>query len=87
MKNVCFYGLVFFALLSLGFPAGAVTYFNSKGKQIDAMEYEKANEARASTIKEVLSNGYGDEKTDFKDPVLLRKKRMEQWEAYRKAKP
>ena len=86
MKKIFFYGVVFVVFLLLNSPATAVTYFNSEGKQIDKVEYEKVMDTRTSMIQTILLNGYGVENTDFRDPVLLRKKRIEQWEASKKIK-
>jgi len=87
MKKVCFYGTIFFAVVALNSPAMAAAYYNSEGKQIAEMEYEKVKDTRASTIQNILSNGYGNKNSGFKDPVLLRKKRIEQWKAFRNAMP
>ena len=87
MNKVFFWGVIFFALIAFNSPAMAVTYFNSEGKKIDELEYEKAKNKRSPEIQKILADGYGEENTNFKDPVLLRKKRIEQWKAYRKTKP
>jgi len=87
MKRVFFLGVIFFALLSFNSTLMAAKYFNSEGKQIDELEYEKAKNTRTPTIQKILADGYGDKDTDFKDPVLLRKKRIEQWKEYRSTKP
>jgi hypothetical protein len=86
MKKNIICGLVVSGLILFNSPVSAITYFNGAGKQIDAAEYAKITDARTATIHKVLSDGYGDEKSEFKDPVLLRKKRIEQWKAYRNTK-
>ena len=86
MKKISFHSVLFVALLFLYTPATAATYFNSEGKQIDKVEYEKVMDTRTSIIQSTLLNGYGDEDTGIRDPVLLRKKRIEQWKAFNKVK-
>ena len=86
MKKISFHSVIFVALLFLYNPVTASTYFNSEGKQIDKVGYEKVIGTRTSMIQSTLLNGYGDQNSGLRDPVLLRKKRIEQWKAFNKVK-
>ena len=81
-------GLIFISLFfALNFSTAVGTeFYNESGSKIDVANYEKIISARKSTIDQIQREGYGDKVTSLKDPILLRKKRMEQWELYRKSK-
>jgi hypothetical protein len=64
-------------------PLVAANYYRPDGKQIDNVEYEKIVNQRSSKIRAIQIGGYGGDEADFKDPVLLRKKRIEPWKLFR----
>ena len=64
-------------------PLVAADYYKPDGQQIDNVEYEKIVNQRLSEISAIQIRGYGSNQADFKDPVLLRKKRIEQWKLFR----
>ena len=75
--------LLLFALPAL---AGDVVYYDSKGKMLDMTAYEKAVKDRAPKIDKIMQDGYRDNTMKLADPILLRKKRMEQWKKYRESR-
>jgi len=60
-------------------PLFAANYYRSDGKKIDNVEYEKIVNQRSSEIRAIQTGVYGGDQADLKDPVLLRKKRINQW--------
>lgn len=64
-------------------PATGTIYYSYDGKKIDKAEYEKIISKRASDVKAIQIEGYKDNSADLIDPVLLRKKRIEQWKQSR----
>ncbi len=60
-------------------PLVAANYYKSDGKKTDNVEYEKIVNQRSSEIRAIQIGGYGGDQADLKDPVLLRKKRINQW--------
>jgi len=73
---------VLLLLMGTTSPLAAASYYDPDGKQINNVEYEKIVNQRSSEIKAIQLKGYGGNESDFKDPVLLRKKRIEQWKRY-----
>jgi hypothetical protein len=73
---------VLLLLLGATSPLVAASYYTPEGKQIDTVAYEKIVNQRSSEIKAIQIRGYGGKDADFKDPVLLRKKIIEQWKRY-----
>lgn len=78
--------IILFLLYALPSLAGDVVFYDNKGKLIDKTEYEKIVDKRAQKIDKIMQDGYKDNTMKLEDPVLLRKKRIEQWEKYRKAR-
>ena len=85
MKHKIIINLLSVLLLIIGStsPLVAANYYKPDGQQIDNVEYEKIVNQRSSEISAIQIGGYGGDQADFKDPVLLRKKRIEQWKLYR----
>jgi hypothetical protein len=61
-------------------------YYDGTGKKIEKADYEKLVNVRKPKVNSVLKGGYGGGSTGFKDPVLLRKKRIRQWKLYRQSR-
>ena len=78
--------IILFLLYALPSSAGDITYYDSRGKSIEKTDYEKIVKNRATKIDRILQEGYGDHTMKLEDPILLRKKRIEQWKMYRKTR-
>ncbi len=78
--------IVLFLLYALPALAGDVVFYDNKGKLIDKIEYEKIVKKRAQKIDKIMQDGYKDNTMKLEDPVLLRKKRIEQWKKYRETR-
>ena len=85
MKKRILINLSAILLFSIGtiVPATGTIYYGYDGKKIEKAEYEKIIGQRAPDIKAIQMEGYKDISADLKDPVLLRKKRIEQWKQLR----
>jgi hypothetical protein len=59
------------------------TNFNGDGLAIDKVQYEILVSERAKAVSMELKNGYNDDAGLWKDPIKLRKKRIEQWKKMR----
>ena len=72
-------------ILLIGIPASSetVNYYDSTGKMVSYLQYEKTNSMRVAEINRILKEGYNKKNSVIKDPGVLRKKRIEQWEKYR----
>ena len=87
MRSILSSSVIIFLFLLLNFsPASGTSFYDANGKKIDEAEYEKIIGARKSNTYRIQKEGYGDNATSLKDPVLLRKKRIEQWKLLRKSK-
>jgi hypothetical protein len=78
-------GVFLFLLLTFSPPAAA-GYYDQNGVAVDKAQYENIVETRQANITKINTDGYGQEKATLEDPVLLRKKRIEQWKALQKPK-
>ena len=77
--------ILLFFLLNLS-PADGTEFYGENGKKIDEAKYEKIIGKRKSKADEIQKEGYRGNATSLKDPILLRKKRIEQWKLLRKSK-
>ena len=59
--------------------------FNIDGMAIDKVQYEILASQREKSVSMTLENGYTDDAGIWKDPIKLRKKRIEQWEQIKRA--
>jgi len=57
--------------------------FNADGLAIDKVQYEILASERGKNIGMALENGYDADTSVWKDPIKLRKKRIEQWKQMR----
>ena len=78
--------IILFLLFALPALAGDVVYYDNQGKMIDKTAYDKAVEDRAQKIDKIMQDGYRDNTMKLEDPILLRKKRIEQWKKYRESR-
>ena len=87
MKNtrvVSFFAILFFALLyQPAFVSGDTIYFDPDGNVIDKTQYALNVSDREKTLSIKLSNGYDMNAHVWKDPIKLRKMRIEQWRIMR----
>ena len=77
---------VFLLLAVLHQPAlvfSETANFNVDGLVIDKVQYEIMVSERDKTIGMELENGYTEDADVWKDPIKLRKKRIEQWKQMR----
>ena len=73
-----------FRLLADGIPDLTDTlFFDLNGKAIDKTQYAQNATDREKTIGMKLGNGYNVDPPAWKDPIKLRKKRIEQWKQMR----
>ncbi len=84
IKSIVIFLFTFYVLPSV---SGNIRYYDPKGKTIEKPQYEKIIKNREPKIDQLNKEGYGDKTMKIEDPVLLRKKRIEQWEKRRKNKP
>jgi hypothetical protein len=87
MKNrrlILFFGMLFFALICQStFVFGDTVFFDLDGNVVDKTQYEKAASDIDTYLIMKLRNGYNAASKDSKDPIKLRKKRIEQWKIMR----
>ena len=87
MKNtllINFFTILFFALIyQPAFVFGDTIFFGFDGKVVDKVQYEQTALDRDKNLSMKLSNGYNVKSNDLKDPIKLRKKRIEQWKIMR----
>jgi hypothetical protein len=87
MKNILlinFLLLFFSTLLYQATPVfGEPIHIDPEGKAIDKATYELIASEREKTLSIKLRNGYDDKYFAWKDPIKLRKKRIEQWRIMR----
>ena len=57
--------------------------FNADGLAIDKVQYEILASEREKNIDMELEHGYNEAAVIWKDPIKLRKKRIEQWKQMR----
>lgn len=83
-KKLFFESIVVLSMIVLmTSPAFGNTYFQPDGTRIDSAEFEKIVKSRQPMVEGISRNGYGTP-SKFEDPVRLRKRRVEQWEKYRR---
>ena len=75
-----FIGLLLF-LFSLFLSPATAAYYDQNGVAVDRAQYEKIVKMRQTDMDKIITGGYGEGKATLEDPVLLRKKRIEQWKA------
>jgi hypothetical protein len=87
MKNtllINFFAILFFALFyQPTFVFGDTIFFDFDGNVIDKAQYEVIASDREKTLSMKLRNGYNVKSNIWKDPIKLRKKRIEQWRIMR----
>ena len=93
MKTFLFYiTVVIITLVISVYSLAEVTYFNANHEKITKEEYQKISESWRMKIKDniaqresIVSEDAGETQNDkiLKDPVQIRKKRIEQWKAFR----
>ena len=87
MKNtllINFLVIFFSALLYLPtFVFGDTIHIDSEGNTIDKAKYELIASEREKILKIKLRNGYNVKSNAWKDPIKLRKIRIEQWKNMR----
>ena len=87
MKNtriVIFFAILIFALLYLpAFVFSDTIFFDPDGNVIDKTQYELNASDREKTLSIKLSDGYYMISDIRKDPIKLRKTRIEQWRIMR----
>jgi hypothetical protein len=77
--------IIMFLLCSIPALAGEVVFYDKNGKMIDETKYEKIVKERSQEIEKIMQKGFDDGATKLEDPILLRKKRLEQWRKYRES--
>ena len=58
-------------------------YFDVNGNVVDKSQHEQIVVDKEKAVELELKSGYTSESTGWKDPIKLRKKRIEQWENMR----
>jgi hypothetical protein len=87
MKNtlsIIFFAIFLFALFYKStFVSGATFFFDFDGNVINEVQYEVIASNREKEISMKLKNGYNENSNAWKDPIKIRKKRIEQWRIMR----
>jgi len=87
MKNtllINFFAILFFALFyQPTFVVGVTIYFDFDGNVITKAQYQAAAADREKNLSMKLKNGYNVKSNVRKDPIKIRKKRIEQWKIMR----
>ena len=79
-----FFAVLFFALFyQPTFVFSDTIFFDFDGNVIDKAQYEVIALDREKTLSMKLRNGYSVKSNVWKDPIKLRKKRIEQWRIMR----
>ena len=79
-----FFAILFFALFyQPTFVSGVTIYFDFDGNVITKAQYQAAAADREKNLSMKLKNGYNVKSNVRKDPIKLRKKRIEQWRIMR----
>jgi hypothetical protein len=82
--TINFFAILFLALLyQPAFVCGDTLFFDPDGNVIDKAQYEQNASDREKTLSIKLSNGYDMNSDVWKDPIKLRKTRIEQWRIMR----
>lgn len=87
MKNtllINFFAILFFALFyQPAFVFGVTIFFDFDGNVITKAQYQVIASDREENLSMKLRNGYNVKSNVWKDPIKLRKKRIEQWRIMR----
>ena len=87
MKNtlsINFFAILFFALFyQPTFVFGVTIFFDFNDNVITKAQYEMNASDREKNLSMKLRNGYNVKSNVWKDPIKLRKKRIEQWRIMR----
>ena len=87
MKNtllINFFAILFFALFyQPTFVFGVTIFFDVDGNVITKAQYKVSTSDREKNLSMKLRNGYNVKSNVWKDPIKLRKKRIEQWRIMR----
>jgi len=87
MKNtllINFFAILFIALFyQPTFVVGVTIFFDFDGNVITKAQYQAAASDREKNLSMKLRNGYNVKSNVRKDPIKLRKKRIEQWRIMR----
>ncbi len=87
MKNpllINFFAILSFALFyHPSFVSGVTIYFGLDGNAITKAQYQVIASDREENLNMKLRNGYNAKSNAWKDPIKLRKKRIEQWRIMR----
>ncbi len=75
--------LYFTVFYSPAFVFSETIIFDSDGSIIDKVQYEIVASDREKSLSMQLINGYDVKSHAWKDPIKLRKKRIEQWKIMR----
>jgi hypothetical protein len=62
---------------------GDTVYFDADGNTVEQAQYEQTALDQEKYIGMKLKNGYNPKNSEWKDPIKLRKKRIEQWKTMR----
>lgn len=79
--------VILFPLVMLPTVSGNIQYFDPNGKIIEPPRYQQLVQDREPEINQLNQEGYGNKTMKLQDPILLRKKRIEEWEKRRKSQP
>ena len=85
-RLVKFMFIILFLLYAIPALAGDVVFYDNNGKLVDKAGYEKSIKQRSQKIEKIMQEGYGDNTMKLEDPILLRKRRLEQWKKYRETR-
>ncbi len=87
MKNtrlIIFFSILFFVLIyPAAFVFGNTIFYDFDGNAVDKSTYEQTVSDRDKNLSMKLRNGYGVQSNGWKDPIKLRKTRIEQWRLMR----
>ena len=79
-----FFAILLFTLIyQPAFVSGDTIYFDVDGNIVNQAQYEQTKTDRDKNLSIKLRNGYNVKSNDWRDPIKLRKKRIEQWRIMR----
>jgi len=85
-RLIIFLAVVLILLNGIPVSSETVNYYDLTGKVVSYLQYEKINSMHGAEINRIMKEGYNEKNSVIKDPIVLRKKRIEQWEKYRSLK-
>ena len=85
-RLIIFLAVVLILLNGIPVSSETVNYYDLTGKAVSYLQYEKINSTHGAEINRIMKEGYNEKDNMIKDPIMLRKKRIEQWEKYRSLK-